>query len=101
MSAHTPGPWAIDHEGNVIVEGDGRATIAWVSSPDSFENGDEPMMANARLIAEAPNMLMTLKDIAADADAGRLVYDDHELRPLLEKLRDEARAAIAKAEGTS
>ena len=109
MSKHTPGPWTIDDKApnlsSVSIRGANKFAVCAcrLKGPDGRTTGDtiREGKGNARLIAAAPDLLMALKDIAADADAGRLVYDDHELRDLLEKLRDEARAAIAKAEGGS
>lgn len=90
---HTPGPWTIDAEGNVVVDGDARATIAWVSSPDSFENGDEPMMANARLIAAAPKLLAALKRLSAGMNS------EFDSTPRVKAVEVQAaRAAIAEAE---
>jgi hypothetical protein len=69
--------------------------VAWIARQEC--PGIHEAQANARLIAAAPGLLVTLKDIAACADAGRLAYGDHESRPMLEPTRDDARAAIAKA----
>lgn len=95
MSAkHTPGPWfaarielgAID-----VVAGPERNTIATV---DGAGNLDTPtsQIANARLIAAAPDLLAFarwIEEYASNVDG--LVF---------EKLRTKAREAIAKAEGT-
>lgn len=67
MSAHTPGPWAVDDDGEVTgVEG--QAVVASVYKPDDFPcfdaEEDDPegkfpveCAANAALIAAAPDLL--------------------------------------------
>lgn len=76
---HTPGPWKI--EGHEIHAGDGCEFIA------VFDPKTEIGRSNARLIAEAPNLLEALKDFILDHDNG--------LGPSVDRLR----AAIAKADG--
>lgn len=88
MSAHTPGPWAAveweRHAPTTIVRDvEGRRTvIAEVEGGDSAE-----VLANARLIAAAPDLLMALRALLARSDM--------EYWPLEQEV---ARAAIAKAE---
>lgn len=97
MSKHTPGPWfAVG--GWVEVERDDIADIC-SCCPEDF--GQEhigrnykEVMANARLIAAAPELLSALKEIVqslADQDDEGMI--EHTLQ------MSNARAAIAKAEG--
>ena len=106
MSAHTPGPWEIN-------EGDGMA-IAKVShyaitAPCTADIGSglsrEETLANARLIAAAPDLLAALKAVSETGedcpmcDRGRLRNPQKSHWP--ECPFGRAYAVIAKAEGTS
>lgn len=93
MSKHTPGPWRVE------IDDSPDAAWAWqwpTIVSDEYEvvgtegiYGDlETDMANARLIAAAPDLLEALKEVFADHDAAnRLSWNDR------------AAAAIAKATG--
>ena len=97
MSAHTPGPWVTadgfgpSPDGLAIQSLDGKNyLICECTGYYSLET----TLANARLIAAAPDLLATLRQIGIEAtespnsDANRL-----------ELILSLARAAIAKAEG--
>ena len=58
MSRHTPGPWMVVSDGNVISEQQGIVERIAVSIFCSKERRE----ANARLIAAAPQMLEALED---------------------------------------
>jgi hypothetical protein len=83
MSSHTPGSWTWDHSirGGVIVCDMNADAIAILGSKEY-----PSVMANARLIAAAPELLEALKSILDD-------------RRNVIHVRTEARAAIARAEG--
>ncbi len=96
--AHTPGPWV--HRsfephtyGCDFVNGPNRARIAQCGDivgkgPHGYclsVDADE-IAANARLIAAAPELLAALKAVVSVADRATVQFD-------------QARAAIAKAEG--
>ena len=94
---HTPGPWVvlIDHLGENEIEIVGNAGTHSVPVADimldehtTFAPPLAEAMANARLIASAPDLLEVLEE-ASDPINGYLHG------PLL----DRARAAIAKARG--
>jgi hypothetical protein len=94
MAEHTPGPWAYDTESNeVFATGDhyGAGWIARVEGNDS--NGtpfsEEMRLANARLIAAAPELLVALKYMLGNAEADGWS----------EMMLADARSAIAKPEG--
>ena len=84
MSNHTPGPWRVDHGSmldgvNVITpRNEWICYLGMASRPD--------VVADANLIAAAPELLEALEDAVRDSESpGQWL--------------DEARAAIAKARG--
>jgi len=93
MSNHTPGPWTIEKstrtDHHIIA---GRRWIATASNHDFHptQEENERTIANARLIAAAPDLLAALQAIMDDPDAV-----DHILH--LDAVA--ADAAIAKATG--
>jgi len=98
---HTPGPWVTGNTSPLIFgvkRGNGTEPIGFVYGPSFTEKSKygQTAMANARLIAAAPEMY---EAIAAIATAMNLGYIPNEIlsegSPILEGLR----AAIAKAEG--
>ena len=90
---HTPGPWKWDESWGAIVTNhpNGHKLVCpmWTGC-DRRGLGHEVVaedMANARLIAAAPDLLAFARECArADSDCG-------------ESIREAARAAIARAEG--
>jgi len=90
MSKHTPGPWKEAMWG-------GRVAIIHDRTDDgTFDvvvacNDSAPTFADARLIAAAPDLLAMLQELAT-------CLQERDIEPGLVK---QARAAIAKAEGTS
>ena len=94
MSApkHTPGPWGYDGAYDVVMRDDVGAWIACVN----FEHVDEEQaVADAHLIAAAPEMLEALKRLRAVATQS---LDIDLIDGGLDALA-EVDAAIAKAEG--
>lgn len=107
MSAqHTPGPWALDEDSNIMAH-DGAVAVAVVMLADDYpcldHDEDEAVEkvqveceANARLMAAAPDMLTALvaMDRALDAihDFMPLPFEHH-------RAWIAARAVIAKATG--
>lgn len=85
MSKHTPGPWEARGAGVFAV---GRYIGA---TGDEDSDGDE-QVANARLMAVAPEMLDALKMCADWMDA-------REKKGAGPRVVDAARLVIAKAEG--
>jgi len=102
QQTHTPGPWVYEwcngaySDGIVTSQSNSIAIVMggnygeWRDAPD---NGDAEFEANARLIAAAPELLEACKNLVGHADWVALNFriDYAHL--------DEARAAIAKAEG--
>lgn len=96
MSAqHTPGPWAVSRNNAGAIplhfqplEVIGRGGACCVAA----KLGDGPeALANAHLIAAAPELLAACQALLAEAELHGLTDNDAHLR--------EARAAIAKAKG--
>ena len=104
---HTPGPWQVEGEA-VYANRDprsrhrnGRACVANICTGD-YDELDAEGIANARLIATAPELLEALKALAITLEE---MWAEKELTApkfrqcqLGEAVKD-ARAAIAKAEG--
>ncbi len=90
QATHTPGPWAANDDGLVLGNLDnyeGEAPLVCTcGSADDFNMEPALHLANARLIAAAPDLLDALETIAAgNTDPDRMV--------------EIAREAIAKVEG--
>jgi hypothetical protein len=98
MSAkHTPGPWQVNHNNPLqVCDADGEvrgcAPIATAWTPT--QQITREAVANARLIAAAPELLEALKG-AVDVLRSQLGFLQH--ADDIEKI-DAARAAIAKVE---
>ena len=88
---HTPGPWVVDEKSVALGVGrHGRTTVYEIrNSPDLMVNNRE-VVANARLIAAAPDLLAALESII-DAD-GRG-------EQAVAIARGQAHAAIKRARG--
>jgi hypothetical protein len=88
---HTPGPWKAR-----IVVGPGCGSIVtesgrYIASISTQTGTGE---ANAALIAAAPDLLQSLKEVFQLA-----AIFNHDADPIWAAVRDKAKAAIAKAEG--
>jgi hypothetical protein len=97
MNAHTPGPWRVSDENKTIVRRDytmigdrsGELVASALAYPNSgFMPDYEAAMANARLIAAAPELLEALL-AAVDEVNGTYPF----------VFLEDARAAIKKATG--
>jgi hypothetical protein len=99
MSAkHTQGPWRAEFGNNsarVIAKVEHEvASVPTLRSTNAEEDGNrDVMVANARLVASAPELLEALRGMLAMYSSDEAGGDE-----TLEEVR-EARAAIAKAEG--
>lgn len=90
MSKHTPGPWKATKFGSIEYK-DGILGEAYDFNPgfDAMEAEKLPHMANARLMAASPEMLLILKAFVANGlDAPEFLF-----------ARDMAEKTIAKIEG--
>jgi len=100
MGKHTPGPWELD--------ADPTATNpVWIIPTNGVKNGDywsvckcdgPNAKTNARLIAAAPDLLAALRALITEWDRPREIPADPDW---CDAIVGQARAAIAKAEGTS
>jgi len=101
-NAHTPAPWVLEIRkglgeacrdatvAEIGTPGKYRGKVAYMQSAEHIDGlGREELIANARLISAAPDMLEVLQRLVRD-NAGVT----HEY---LHIIRDKARAAIAKA----
>lgn len=95
---HTPGPWHYrTHDGSIgsIDAADGTAVAqAFQVNPISVDLTQASRVANAKLIAAAPELLEALKEIT-EAFEGRCADWEN---PEFNDCYNKARAAIAKAE---
>jgi hypothetical protein len=81
MKTHTPGPWhLVSHRPNLVKVETARVVVC-----DSFGGLSDETLANARLIASAPDLLAALERLTHP------MADDEDL--------DYARGIIAKAKG--
>jgi hypothetical protein len=100
MIAHTPGPWAWTYDGSSTYSIGPSKDPQERSVATIFEQRDARAMANAHLIAAAPDLYAALRDLVecarnwiSWANATEWVDFDEE-----SALRD-SRAALAKADG--
>lgn len=98
-SKHTPGPWVVEDETDPMLtilapsaNGDVVAHIVDVDWLDDPAKVGPQCLANARLIAAAPDLLEALTELT---DAAAKVWSD----PFIRGAVDRARAAILKATG--
>lgn len=99
MTNHTPGPWAyrVDPDLDDNITGPNAEQIARVYATDT-----EAGMANAALIAAAPELLEALKAVLPHLNGKRVNMPGGLPKASYEKLDDligRTVAAIAKAEG--
>lgn len=107
MSKHTPGPWKVQSLGNddIVIDVDaGRFGIARLYAPTEFDSLRDPkdhalcpapeMLANARLIAAAPDLLEALRELYHCWDEPAEFVERE-----LDAAMDKAHAALAAATG--
>jgi hypothetical protein len=98
--AHTPGPWRVEQQDDMDVEGNGYVWAVRAEGHGSYcqNPARSNSLANARLMAASPCLLAALYatlgivEQVFEEDAGSFNDD-------LGALITEARAAIAKAQG--
>ena len=96
MSKHTPGPWWCWEECHGEPKGSRQCTIQsaehQIASGYSYLVDGDTAIANARLMAAAPELLAALRDLLIMAE-NEFRYDDVRL--------ENARTALARAEGVA
>ena len=101
MTKHTPGPWSVSERVTILAGNKQVARALGAIQPDSRVS-HEAADANARLIAAAPELLVIAErfvrwhDGFATNEASAFEKTQQHMA-----LMEEARAAIAKAEGRS
>ncbi|KKX25331.1 hypothetical protein [Rhizobium sp. LC145] len=112
MSKHTPGPWSFrtdarTGDNGIMADGTGVFVEAFAEIRHSGENARDEALANARLIAAAPDLLQALEDLlhAYSEPDRRLCCDGRDCGCMGSTVHQQAehyaRLAIAKAEGRS
>lgn len=112
MNKHTPGPWLIREPDNGIYDTDDDIANVVARGPYGLITiAEEVDVADARLIAAAPELLEVLRDTLAETiesrdslHAGSVLPDgsygeDADEIDRLDRIIARARAAIAKATG--
>ena len=102
MSAHTPGPWSLDDAIHDHVKADDYHSIdaGQGFTPQGFGLQGMMSLANARLIAAAPELLAALivaESFLSIAVPERAIDRNEAVREVLPQVR----AAIAKATGAA
>lgn len=91
MSAqHTPAPWSdgLHHQGHLAIQSDNGRLVAFCGAI-SRNDGQLENLANARLIAAAPDLLACLLDVL-DADGDLDAMDFNRYRAVIAKATGEA-----------
>lgn len=101
----TPGPWHVsDDDGKRVMAGDEPIARIWIKASDPQERWLETLDANARLIAAAPDLLASLKEMKQMLAWFVNNAPDDYIIDFLRAMEFQARmeradAAIAKAKG--
>lgn len=93
MSKYTPGPWRVNYRKFSQVVAENGALIATCNTLGSLTE----LQANSTLIAQAPELLRIVSELAAISDG--LANGNSSAEEKACRLAEEARLAIAKAEG--
>lgn len=98
-ASHTPGPWRVEQDGLPEMRNVGTYVVAGHRLDGALIADINTSMADARLIAAAPDLHATTKAWIDYLDAPDWLAEDAHLTE--RRLLDAMRAAIAKAEGHS
>lgn len=104
---HTPGPWFSDCHDEVCATLDGGAVVVIALANPMAELNAEAEIANARLIAAAPELFHEVREICAildnyhGRDGQTNVYDYEAIGDEVSKLHQRLTDAIAKAAGAA
>lgn len=103
--AHTPGPWGYDEDSCEVFGAPDDRGCGWVAKVIGGDSNDRRLpdaerLANARLIAAAPELLAVLRDAKTELiDLYERVYPSDESDNETTAVIDRVIAVIAKAEG--
>jgi hypothetical protein len=98
MSAHTSGPWHVVTGPCRFDHPDTSADVRGSQNEHISDCGcHDQAIANARLIAAAPDLLAALKEFVDDIEA-RWDMNSPSTNPGIKQCVEQAKAAIAKAE---
>ncbi len=101
---HTPGPWTFDANelgGSYPIYPPDSYLTPWIAEakgPHVGPNNLDEVLANARLIAAAPELLEALQGLTEIIGLTAIKHESQ--RDILQKSFEIARTAIAKATGT-
>lgn len=90
MPTHTPGPWSVEYDGSVVMA---HQVVSSAPGPDGSTR--EERLANARLIAAAPDLVAALASLLAVATRDRRKLGGRTDSPTFQA----AKAALEKALG--
>ena len=94
MNKHTPGPWRVSPYYGITGK---SVTVAKTEQmPGNYES---ERMANARLIAAAPDLLDALEKINIGLSPQSILVQSENLKELINSCFEIAREAIRKAKG--
>ncbi len=104
---HTPGPWRAEdhgevqsHRGRMVTIRDQRNIhVATVDGLDASVRGQE--LANARLIAAAPELLEALEQLLEERFTPQAGHNEYKLHSMLSETQNLARAAIKATKGNT
>jgi hypothetical protein len=96
-AAHTPGPWKVDVFTTAILLESKEGCICEMPSDHGQHAGRR--VANARLIAAAPELLEVLEGILPEYESYVMSEQDEEIRDRNSAWLEHARATLAKAKG--
>jgi len=110
---HTEGPWRVENwkytESRIAWRRDGVPTIVGANDaiaevfnlyrPNAEDDAESEAMANARLIAAAPDLLAALESLAIGLSPASVELQMENLADLCRVCREIAESAISKAKG--
>ena len=92
----TPGPWKIyERDDNLFIESNGRGSVCKLARKGPDQRDRDLELANARLIAAAPELLESLKYMVAVSNWATTIQSKEQYDEMIAT----AEAAIRKVEG--
>jgi hypothetical protein len=99
---HTPGPWGYDADSREVFADTDQHGCGWIALISGNDTNNKPTpeperLANAHLIAAAPDLLTALRALMALDVKGHALSDRLQFSDSGRALLDQCRAAIARA----